>query len=92
MNHHPCFTQVHGIDFVNAIPENDSVNIVSYEYLYNGGGVGVGDFDRDGRPDLVFSGNFVSGALYLQRASWEFTDVSKGGRTDHHRMVRGCEH
>ena len=70
------FAPTGGIDFVNALPENDSVNIVTFQYLYNGGGVGVGDFDRDGRPDLVFSGNFVSSALYLQKKAWTFQDAT----------------
>lgn len=73
----PLFTAVpSGIDFVNALPENDSVNILVFEYLYNGGGVGVGDFDGNGLPDLVFSGNMVSSRLYLQTAPWEFRDVT----------------
>ena len=67
---------VSGVDFVNRIPENDSINILYYEYLYNGGGVGVGDFDHDGRPDLFFAGNLTSSRLYLQRSPWEFTDVT----------------
>jgi len=71
------FTPVAGIAFTNTIPENDSINIIAHEYLYNGGGVGVGDFDRDGRPDLVFSGNLVSSALFLQRNKWAFDDVTK---------------
>jgi len=71
------FSPVTGLNFVNALPENDSVNIVTFQYLYNGGGVGVGDFDKDGRPDLVFSGNFVSSALYLQKSDWVFADVTK---------------
>ncbi|MEM1357334.1 MAG: CRTAC1 family protein, partial [Bacteroidota bacterium] len=71
------FTPIAGIDFANTIPENDSVNIIVFEYIYNGGGVGVGDFDQDGNPDLVFSGNYVSSRLYLQKNSWEFTDVTE---------------
>ncbi|MEM9260754.1 MAG: VCBS repeat-containing protein, partial [Bacteroidota bacterium] len=70
------FTPVTGIDFANIIPENDSVNIIVFEYIYNGGGVGVGDFDQDGNPDLVFSGNYVSSRLYLQKSSWDFTDIT----------------
>ena len=74
-----------GVDFVNAIPENDTVNILYYEYLYNGGGVGVGDFDRDGKPDLFFAGNLTSSRLYLQRETWSFTDVTEaaGVSTDY---------
>jgi hypothetical protein len=29
-----------GIDFVNEITESDSFNILTEEYIYNGGGVG----------------------------------------------------
>ena len=36
------------VDFSNDITENDSVNILEYHYLYNGGGVGIGDFNNDG--------------------------------------------
>ena len=66
-----------GIDFVNDIPESDSFNIAFFEYIYNGGGVGVGDFDRNGRPDLFFSGNLRSSRLYLQTDEWKFTDVTE---------------
>ena len=67
---------ISGLTFQNTIPENDSINILLYEYLYNGGGIGVGDFDRNGLPDLYFSGNLVSGALYLQQPDHTFRDVT----------------
>ncbi len=67
------------ITFENTLPENDSVNIVLVEYLYNGGGVGVGDFDSNGLPDLVFGGNQVASEVYLQRAPWVFTKVELPG-------------
>ena len=66
-----------GVDFRNDLQENDTVNILQYEYLYNGGGVGVGDFDRDGRPDLFFAGNLVSSELYLQREELRFEKVTE---------------
>ncbi len=72
-------TRKHGITFQNTIPENDTINILLYEYLYNGGGIGVGDFDRNGLPDLYFSGNLVSGALYLQQPDHTFRDVTLPG-------------
>jgi hypothetical protein len=41
-----------GIAFNNAISENEALNILSYEYFYNGGGVAVGDINNDGLPAL----------------------------------------
>ena len=45
-----------GITFANTITENDTLNILSYQYIYNGGGVGVGDFNGDQKPDVFFCG------------------------------------
>ena len=36
------------INFRNDIKENKDYNILTYEYLYNGGGVAVGDLNNDG--------------------------------------------
>ena len=68
-----------GITFENTLAESDSINIVLVEYLYNGGGVGVGDFDGNGLPDLVFAGNRVASEVYLQREPWVFTEVELPG-------------
>lgn len=65
-----------GIDFQNTIIENDSVNVLDFENVYNGGGVGVGDFNNDGLPDLYFTGNLVSNKLYLNQGDWTFRDVT----------------
>ncbi len=65
-----------GIAFVNEIKETDSFNILTHEYIYNGGGVGAGDFNNDGSTDLFFSGNTVSNKLYLNQGNLEFKDVT----------------
>ena len=65
-----------GIDFVNEIAESDSFNILTYDYIYNGGGVGVADFNNDGLQDLFFTGNQVPNRLYLNKGSFKFTDVT----------------
>ena len=65
-----------GITFANTITENDSLNVVNFEYIYNGGGVGAGDFNNDGLQDVYFSGNQVPGRLYLNRGGMHFTDVT----------------
>ncbi|MGE5418887.1 MAG: CRTAC1 family protein, partial [Chloroflexota bacterium] len=65
-----------GIEFNNLISETDSFHVMSYEYIYNGAGVGVGDFNNDGLPDLVFAGNQVSPAAYLNEGKFRFRDIS----------------
>jgi hypothetical protein len=65
-----------GIDFNNTIIENDSINVLNFEYIYNGAGVGVGDFNHDGLQDLFFSGNQVSSKLYLNQGDLHFKDVT----------------
>ena len=65
-----------GIDFANTIVENDSVNATECLNCFNGGGVGVGDFNKDGLPDLVFSGSQVSSKLYLNEGDLKFKDIS----------------
>jgi hypothetical protein len=65
-----------GITFSNTIRENRSVNMLTYEYLYNGGGVGIGDFNNDGRPDIYFTASMGPNALYLNEGGMRFRDVT----------------
>ena len=79
-----------GIHFSNQINENDSLNILKYEYLYNGSGVGTGDFNNDGLLDLLFSGNQANATLYLNKGDMKFEDVSKkAGINTLHRWCAG---
>ena len=66
-----------GITFANTITESDTLNILNYQYIYNGGGVGVGDFNGDQKPDVFFAGNQVSNKLYLNRGDMKFRDVTQ---------------
>ena len=65
-----------GIEFVNTIIESDTFNILTEEYIYNGGGVAVADFNNDGLDDIFFTGNMVSNRLYLNRGDLRFEDVT----------------
>ena len=65
-----------GIYFNNKIVANDSINVLDNEYVYNGGGVAAGDFNNDGLPDLVFTGNMVANKLYLNLGHLKFKDIS----------------
>ncbi|WP_422082441.1 VCBS repeat-containing protein [Ulvibacterium sp.] len=80
---------VTGITFANQITENDSINVVNFQYCYNGGGVGIGDFDQNGLPDIVFSGNQVSSRIYLNQGSLTFTDVSEEANFETSSWVTG---
>lgn len=65
-----------GVHFNNNIVENDSINPLDVTNIYNGGGVGIGDFNNDGLQDLYFAGNTVSNKLYLNKGEWRFEDVT----------------
>jgi len=71
-----------GIDFNNKIVETDSFNILTSEYIFNGGGVAIGDFNNDQKPDIFFSGNQVSNKLYLNEGNFKFKDVSKESKIE----------
>ena len=71
-----------GITFNNTITDTDSLNILNYQYIYNGGGVGVGDFNGDGKPDLFFAGNQVPSRLYVNEGDMHFSDVTQKAGVD----------
>lgn len=66
-----------GITFANTITDSDTLNILNYQYIYNGGGVGVGDFNGDQKPDVFFAGNQVSNKLYVNKGDMKFRDVTQ---------------
>ncbi len=66
-----------GIHFSNTLHDSDSLNILTYLYYYNGGGVAVGDINNDGLPDLFFTGNETSNSLYLNEGKLKFKDITK---------------
>lgn len=74
-----------GINFDNVITETERFNFLLYEYLYNGGGVAVGDVNNDGLQDIYFTGNMTPNKLYLNLGDFKFQDITEssgahGGR------------
>lgn len=65
-----------GIDFSNDLSFSQEFNIYRYRNFYNGGGVGVGDFNNDGLVDLYFTSNMQDNKLYLNKGDLQFTDIT----------------
>ncbi len=71
-----------GIHFSNDIRENQQLNVLNYEYMFNGGGVGIGDFNNDSLPDIYFTGNLVANKLYLNKGGLKFDDITAAAGVD----------
>jgi hypothetical protein len=66
-----------GITFKNILQETEEFNVLEYGYLYNGGGVSIGDLNNDGLPDIYFTGNMVGSRLYINQGNWEFNEIAR---------------
>ena len=77
----PLFESLHsshtGIDFQNTLSYTKELNPYTYRNFYNGGGVGIGDFNKDGLQDIFFTGNQVSNRLYLNEGNFKFRDITE---------------
>jgi len=65
------------VKFANKIREDDSLHVLVYEYLYNGHGIGVGDFNNDGLQDIFISGNATPNKLFINTGQFTFSDVTQ---------------
>jgi hypothetical protein len=65
-----------GVDFRNTLVLEDDLSVLEFEYMYNGAGVAVADFDQDGLQDLYFTGNMVSNKLYRNLGNWKYEDIT----------------
>lgn len=66
-----------GFSFQNTITESEDLNAYHFLYIYNGSGVGIGDFNGDGLQDIFMAGNMVSSRLFLNQGGFRFEDISK---------------
>ena len=73
----PIGVETSGIDFINTLIEDSTVNYFTYPYIYMGGGVAVGDLNNDGLQDLYFTGNQVKNRLYLNQGELKFLDITE---------------
>ena len=80
-----------GLTFNNEIVENNMLNMINYQYLYNGGGVGIGDFNNDSLPDIYFTASLKPSKLFLNRGNLKFEDVTeKAGVSGEKKWCRGA--
>ena len=78
-----------GVSFNNQITESDSLNVFINEYMYNGSGVGIGDFNKDGLQDIFLGGSMVSSKLYLNRGNFRFEDITEKAGLTTSRWISG---
>ncbi len=65
-----------GIQFANKVTDDKDNNIFKYRNFYNGAGVGIGDINNDGLPDVFFTANQGPNKLYLNKGGFQFDDIS----------------
>ena len=65
-----------GLTFINQLQENDSVNILDNEFVYNGSGIAIGDLNGDGLDDIFLAGNQVNNALFLNKGNLKFEEIT----------------
>jgi hypothetical protein len=79
-NQKPLFTLLNKkhthIDFENKLEYTEEYNTYTYRNFYNGAGVGIGDFNNDGLPDIYFCGNLVGNKLYINKGNFVFEDIT----------------
>lgn len=68
---------ISGVDFTNAIKDNQRQNIIKYPYFYNGGGVAIGDLNNDSLPDLYFTGNMSGDGIFMNKGDLKFEDITR---------------
>ena len=70
-----------GIQFTNDVHVQDDFHIFKYRNFYNGGGIGIGDINNDGLPDVYITKNQGKNRLYLNKGNFEFEDITDASGT-----------
>ncbi|MEZ4883902.1 MAG: VCBS repeat-containing protein [Chitinophagales bacterium] len=80
-----------GVNFSNNINEKYENFFEFFAYIYNGGGVAIGDVNNDGLQDIYFTGNEVADRLYVNQSKFTFKDITptaiKQGQSGWHNGV-----
>ncbi len=63
-----------GVNSENSLQPTEELNIITYLYYYNGGGVAATDINGDGLADLFFTNNQQPNRYYINLGNWQFED------------------
>ena len=66
-----------GIKFSNDVTYTEEFNPYTFRNFFNGSGVGIGDINNDGLPDIFFCSNQQSNKLYLNKGGLKFEDITE---------------
>jgi hypothetical protein len=66
-----------GITFINELESTEDFDVFRYRNFYNGGGVGIGDFNNDSLVDVYFTSNMGDNKLFLNKGNWQFEDITE---------------
>ena len=73
----PKLTNETNIIFSNNIVETDEFSILSYNNMYMGGGVSIGDINNDELPDIFLTANQESNKLFINKGNFVFEDITE---------------
>jgi len=66
-----------GIKFKNTVTETKDLNVITYDGMLQGAGVGILDYDNDGLQDIYFASNMEGDRLYKNLGNFKFKDVTQ---------------
>jgi hypothetical protein len=72
--------QESNITFSNDLTFDPAFNIFKYRNYYNGGGVGLIDYNNDGLQDIYLVANMSKNRLYENKGNFKFEDVTEAAQ------------
>lgn len=65
------------VKFENNLNSDSDFNVYKYRNFYNGGGVAIGDVNRDSLPDLYLTANRGPNKLFINKGNFVFEDITQ---------------